>query len=173
MSKAIYISLILFFSLLIQILFGISYLIIPVASLSVFYLTIVFGWAEGFASAVVSGIVLDILYGRTFLISPLINIISTILALLWLHKGELKILSFQMLPAGVIGMFYILPLIYNTYQQTEHGIILALKNIGIIIVSLAITCAFLPCIIRFLDAVNVPLGFHLYRTSQEKLDKED
>ena len=171
MSKVIYIALILFFSAAIQIILGNTGLIIPLVSLVIFYLTIVFGWEEGILSAVISGIILDILYGRALFITPVVGIAAVFLAMIWLYKGELGILSFQMIPSGVISFMYILPFTYYTYQQTEHGFLLALENIGIIILSGTLTTVVFPLIIRFLDTINGPLGFNYYRTSQEKIEK--
>jgi len=171
MSKIIYISLILFISALIQIILGNAGIIIPLISLAIFYLTIVFGWEEGIISAVISGIFLDIVYGRTLLISPFIGIVTVFIAIIWLHKGELGILSFQMIPSGIISLLYIIPFVYYTYQKTEHGLILALESMGILIISGAITTILFPLIVRFLDTINNPLGFNYYRTAQEKLEK--
>lgn len=168
MGKLIYISLVLFFSLVIQIYTGNIGLIVPVMVLSVFYLTITFGWELGILSGLFGGIILDLLYGRSLFMSPFINIIASLFAILWLQKGELKFLALQMIPASILSFLYIVPFVYLTYQRTEHGFLLAVENIGIIIVSVIITTLFFPCLIKFLDMINGPLGFNFYRTTQDE-----
>ncbi|MEI6054910.1 MAG: hypothetical protein WCR55_02525 [Lentisphaerota bacterium] len=168
MGKLIYISLVLFFSLVIQIYTGNIGLIIPVMVLSVFYLTITFGWQLGILSGLLGGVTLDLLYGRSLFISPFINIIASFFAILWLHKGELKFLALQMIPASILSFLYIVPFIYLTYQQTEHGFLLAIENIGAIIASVLITTLLFPCLIKFLDMINGPLGFNFYKTTQDE-----
>lgn len=168
MDKFIYISLVLFFSLVIQIYTGNIGLIIPVMVLSVFYLTIIFDWQLGILSGLLAGVILDLLYGRSLLISPFINILASLFAILWLHKGELKILALQMIPASILSFMYIVPFVYLTYQRTEHGFLLAIENIGIILASVMITTLFFPCLIKFLDLINGPLGFNFYRTIQDE-----
>lgn len=173
MGKFIYISLVLFFSLLLQIYTGNIGLIIPVMVLSVFYLTIIFDWQAGILSGVFAGATLDLLYGRSLFLSPFINIFVVFLAILWLHKGELKILTIQMIPASILSFIYIVPFVYLTYQQTEHGFLLVIENIGLIIASILMTVLLFPCIIKFLDMVNESLGFNYYRTSQERISQDE
>lgn len=173
MGKFVYIFLVLFLSIAIQIIAGNLGLIIPLMVLSVFYITVIFNWETGIMNAVLSGIAVDMLYGRNLFISPFINIAAVFMAILWLHKGELKVLSFQMVPGAILSMMYIVPLVYLTYQQTEHGIILALENIGTILVSMLITTLLFPCVIKLLDMINKPLGFNYYRASQERISKNE
>ncbi|OGV19482.1 MAG: hypothetical protein A2X47_08645 [Lentisphaerae bacterium GWF2_38_69] len=171
MSKCLYIGLILFFSALLQIIFGNTHLIIPLVTLSIFYLTIVFGWEEGIISAVLSGILLDILYGRTFFLSSIVGIAAVFLAMIWLYKGEPGIILLQMIPSGLISLLYILPYSYYTFHVTEYGFLLALENIGLLIISCAISTIIFPLLIKLLDIINAPLGFDLYKTSQKKIIK--
>ena len=171
MAKATYVAVLAFFAILIQLMVGNIHIVIPLISFVIFYTTIVFGWKEGVICALFSGIVLDTLYGRTFLLSPLIGILIVLFAMLWLHKGELAILSFQMIPSAIISIIYIIPFYYYTYYQTEHGFILALENLGLISASVIISTTLLPMLIKFLDTLNIPLGFDLYRTSQKKIEK--
>ncbi len=169
MGKFIYIFLVLFFSLLLQVFTGNIGVVLPVVALSVFYLTIIFDWQTGLLSGVFSGVVLDLIYGRSLFISPLINIAVSIFAILWLHKGELKVLAFQMIPASILSLFYILP--FTTYHQTEHGFIIAVSKLAVIILSTLFSALLFPCIITFLDLINRPLGFNSYKTSEERISK--
>lgn len=172
MSRVIYIFLVLFLAMVFQIYLGNIGLIVPLTALLVFYLTIVFDWQMGMLSGVFAGIILDLLYGRTLFISPCINILVSILAIVWLHKGELKFLALQMFPAAILSLLYIVPFVYLTYQQTQHGFFLAMKGLGVIAVSTVISMLLFPCIIKVLDVINGPLGFDCYRTSDERIAKD-
>jgi len=92
--------------------------------------------------------------------------------MLWLYKGEPGIHSFQMIPSGFISLLYILPYSYYTYQETEHGVLLAFESMGIVVISCVLSTIIFPFIIRFFDTINIPLGFDLYKTSQKRIEKQ-
>lgn len=172
MIKVVYISLLVFISIFMQILIGSSGLIVPITALSVFYLTIITDWQIGILTAAITGSIVDILYGRTIFFSPVLLVIMALLAVLWLYKGELKYLPFQTIPAGVISFIYICPDLFVSYHVYEQGFYLLMGKLLILLLSLILSSLiFLPFII-LMDKINTPLKLNLYAKSQERIAKE-
>ena len=172
MIKVVYIFLLIFISIFTQILIGSAGLILPITALSIFYLTIITNWQTGTVTAVIAGSIVDILYGRTIFLTPVLLVIIALLAILWLYKGELKYLPFQTIPAGLISFIYICPHLFFTYHVYEHGFYLLLGKFLIVLLSLILSSLIFPPFIILMDKLNTPLKLNLYTKSQERLSKE-
>ncbi len=172
MIKVVYIFLLIFISIFIQILAGSSWLILPITALSIFYLTIITDWQTGILTAAIAGSIIDIIYGKTIFLSPVLLVIIALLAILWLYKGELKFLPLQTIPAGFITFIYICPDLFVTYHVHEQGFYLLLEKMLILLLSIILSSLVFPPFIALMDKINTPLRLNLYTKSQERISKE-
>lgn len=162
----------MFISIFLQLLIGATGLILPITALSIFYLSIISDWQTGIITAAVTGSVVDLLYGRTIFLSPLLLIIISLLAILWLYKGELKYIPFQFIPGGVISLIYICPELFFTYHVHEQGFYLFLEKLLIVLLSFILSSLIFPPFIILMDRINTQLKLNLYTKSQERIAKE-
>jgi len=172
MIKVVYIFLLIFISIFTQILIGSAGLILPITALSIFYLTVITNWQTGVLTASIAGSIVDILYGRSVFLSPVLLVIIALLAILWLYKGELKYLPFQTIPAGFISFIYTCPDLLVYYHIYEHGIYLLLGKLLIILMSLILSSLVFPLFIILMDNINALLKLNLYTKSQKRISKE-
>jgi hypothetical protein len=172
MIKVVYIFLLIFISIFIQVLVGSAGLILPITALSIFYLTIITDWQTGILTAAITGSIVDIIYGRTIFLSPALLVIVALLAILWLYKGELKYLPLQTIPAGFISFIYICPGLFVTYHLYEQGVYLFLEKLLIVLLSLILSSLIFPPFIVLMDKINTPLKLNLYIKSKERISRE-
>ena len=172
MIKVVYIFLLIFTSIFIQILAGSAGLILPITALSIFYITIITEWQTGILTAAIAGSIVDILYGRTIFLSPALLVIIALLAVVWLYKGELKNLPIQTIPAGFISFIYICPELFVTYHVHEYGFYLLLGKLLIVLLSIILSSLIFPPLIMLMDKINTPLRLNLYTKSKERISKE-
>lgn len=172
MIKVVYIFLLIFISIFIQILVGSTGLILPITALSIFYITIITEWQTGILTAAIAGSIIDILYGRTIFLSPLLLAIIALFAVVWLYKGDLKKLPIQIVPAGCISFTYICPSLFTTYYMHEHGFYLLLGKLVIVLLSAILSSLIFPFFIMLMDNINTPLKLNLYKKSKERISKE-
>ncbi len=165
-----YIFLILFFSFLCELLFGLYGIVIPFIAMVLFYLTIIYDLKIGFSLAIVCGVILDTVYGRIFYMSPLTLAAVTVFAVFWLKKGVVKNLHLQLIPGIAISLIYIIPIFGLTYFMNEKGFLIFFINTLVILSEVVIGAILLLLIIYFLDFINLRLKLNLY-TKAKELDK--
>ncbi|HJO93465.1 MAG TPA: hypothetical protein QF753_08700 [Victivallales bacterium] len=167
-----YIFIIIFFSIIIQIIVGTYGIIFPITALSIIYLSVVYGWRKGIISAIISGIIIDILYGRTIFISPFTLIVISILAIVWLYKSNVQNMKLQTVPGGVAALIYTLPVLVLNYSLNEQGIYLLFINFLLLTASVLLGAFLMPIYISVLDSISKVLRINLYTEAQEKLNRE-
>jgi hypothetical protein len=169
MFIALYIFLLLFIASLLEIVCGSYGIIIPLAAPVVFYISITFGAPAGFFSGALTGLVIDMLYGRSLIITPSLMILITVLALFWLYRMEAKSIFLHIIPGALIAFIYLIPiqlLALNNVGISLAGIFHDLSNL---IFAVCVSAFFLPTLIIVLDMLNEDLGFELYRKAREKI----
>ena len=121
-----YIFLLLFLSIFWELLFGSYGIIVPFTAVIIFYLTMIYNLKIGIMLAIIAGFLLDILYVRTFYLSPITLSFISFFSLFWLHKGIVKSIHLQMLPGGIIAFIYTFPILFINYFLYESGLIIFL-----------------------------------------------
>jgi hypothetical protein len=167
-----YIFIIIFLSIFIQVLIGSYGVIVPLTAISIVYISIVYGWRKGIISAIISGIILDILYGRTTFLSPFTLVIISILSIVWLYKSNVEHIQLQAIPGGIAALIYTLPIIAINYYSNEHGLYLLFTSFMLLIISILFGAFLLPIFVIVLDSINKMLRINLYSEAQEKLNQE-
>ncbi|MCP4179564.1 MAG: hypothetical protein GY756_17525 [bacterium] len=167
-----YIFIIIFISIFIQVLVGSYGFILPLTALSIIYLTIVYGWRKGIISAIITGIILDILYGRSTFLSPFTLVIISLFAILWLYKSNVENIQLQAIPGGIAAFIYTLPILIVNYSSNERGIYLLFTSFILLVISILFGAFLLPICISVLDSINKILRINLYTEAKEKLNQE-
>ena len=171
MIHLIYIFLLLFISIFIELLFGSFSVIVPSVALLVYYLTMIYNLKAGIILAIISGFILDALYGRSLLISPVSFSVISIFSVFWLHKGVVSSIHLQMLPGSVISFIYTFPMLAINYFLYESGFILFFINILVLLITVILGAILLPIMILILDFINIKLKINLYIDSKKRLNE--
>ena len=164
-----YIFLLLFLSIFCELLFGSYGIIIPFTAIIIFYLTMIYNLKIGIILAVIAGFLLEILYARTFYISPITLSFISIFSVFWLHKGVVKGIHLQMLPGGIVSFIYTFPILLINYFLYESGLIIFFTNILVLLGAIIFGAVLLPITILLLDTINIKLKINLYADSKKRI----
>lgn len=164
MFVIIFIFLIIFFSLYFEVLAGSMGLIIPLTALSIFYFAIAHGWVTGIFVGILAGTTLDMLYGRTLMLSPFSMMFVAGISVLWLHKGEPDSVVLHFFPGALVAFIAVFPiLLINTIF---YGAIVS--NFFILVFSIATGAILLPILIPLYDSWAKKHGIPLYRGAKSR-----
>ncbi len=169
MITACYIFLVLALSIMAEAMIGGFGMIIPLTGMSVFYFSMVHGWRMGLALGFFSGLVLDMLFGRTVPVSTLGLMAVSGVTVFWLLKGETKDFLLHAVPGMMTGLVAVLPAIAIYWRSMLFG---GVWDIFFILLSSVISGALLlPLIVLCLDAASEWLGMELYRNARENIEE--
>jgi len=169
MIATVYIFAIFLTSVWMQAFFGYFGVIVPFSALSMVYITIVYGWRIGIFYSIVTGLVTGLLYGdfiTNFRIFQMV--IISVVSVVWLYKGDVKIMSLQFIPGAVASFLYSFPLIYECYDTLESGFFLVLKNVAILIFAVVAGGVIFPFYIKILDFFSNKLKLDRYTKAKER-----
>lgn len=159
MFSIVFTFLILFFAIYFEVLAGSMGIIIPLTALSVFYFSVTFGWKLGLFIGIIAGAILDMLYGRAFLLSPYTMITVCIFSFIWLHQGEPESVLLHFLPGTMTAFINVFPfLLLNTIYYGGF-----FNNLFIMIFSIIAGAMLLPIIIPIYDSLAKKSGILQYR----------
>ena len=164
-----YIFVVLFISVMLEVMAGSSGVIIPLAALVVFYFSMVYGWKVGLFLGFVSGLAVDMLYGRDVPVSALSFAAVSGVTVFWLLKGETKDFYLHIVPGILTASIAVLPvLLFNSKEIFVSGF----ANLAFLFLLSVTAGAFcLPFLIIFLDMLSEWLGMELYRTAKENIEE--
>ena len=162
MATAAFIFIIVFFSIFFEVLAGSIGIIIPLTAISVFYISVTFGWRKGVVISLIAGSVVDLLYGRTVLLSPLLMVLTVMAGLLWLHKGDPVSILPNLIPGTLTAFIVTFPfLALSAYFYGNY-----LHNFYLLTFSMVSGSLLLPLIIAFLDSMAERQKLPLYRKAK-------
>ncbi len=171
MIHIVYIFFLLFISIFIELFLGSAGIIFPLTALSIFYLSVVYDVGVGLCLATIAGTVIDLLYGRTLIITPFALMIVSASSLFWRQKGELNKIHFQFIPGIMVSIIYTLPPLAINFNAMGGNIILFFEMLGNIIYSAAIGAIVFPVLIVILDSLNSYLKIDLYSKTKERVSR--
>ncbi len=168
MAVGAFIFLILFFSVYLEILAGLTGIIIPLSAISIFYLSVTFGWKSAMLLGIVTGTVIDMLYGRSIIITPYLMMLTVAAGTFWLHKGDPVSIMPHLIPGATVALIVTLPLLaFSTYRTDIY-----LSNLYKLAISAVSGSLLLPIMIALFDYLAFKLGLPLYRKAKAAvLDK--
>ena len=110
MFASVFIFLLIFLSIYIEVLAGSMGILFSLTALSVFYFSISHGWSVGLFVGLCAGTILDMLYGRGLLLTQFSMMMVTGFSVFWLHHGEPESVLLHFLPGAVISFIAIIPI---------------------------------------------------------------
>ncbi|NOY75115.1 MAG: hypothetical protein GXP32_04905 [Kiritimatiellaeota bacterium] len=162
MPEFAFIFLLMFFSVFAETLCGAWGWLIPFTALSVFQLSIVYGWRIGMLAGIVAGAVLDSIYGRSAMTSPFAMIAVSISSVIWLRKGDTSSILPNFLPGALAGFVSAAPpLLLNSWWRGTFFI-----NIDVLFLATFSGALIFPIMIAFLDFISEKTGLRLYRKAK-------
>ena len=162
MAVGAFIFLILFSSIYIEVLAGNFGLIIPLSAISIFYLSVTFGWKNGLLLGIATGTVIDMLYGRTVIITPYLMMLTVAAGNFWLHKGDPVSILPHLIPGATVAILTTLPLLAFSAYHTENY----LDNLYKLITSVTLGSIMLPLMIAFFDHLAYKQDLPLYKKAK-------
>lgn len=164
-----YIFVVLFISVMLEVMAGSSGVIIPLAALAVFYFSMVYGWKAGLFLGFVSGLAVDMLYGRDIPVSALSYAAVSGVTVFWLLKGETKDFYLHIVPGILSAAIAVMPvLLFNSKEVAVSGF----ANFALLFLFSVTAGAFcLPFLIIFLDMLSRWLGMDLYKSAKENIEE--
>ena len=162
MAEFAFIFLVLFTSIFLEVFVGALGWLIPLTALAVFHLSIVYGWRLGMTAGVIAGAVLDSLYGRMALTTPFSMLAVSLLAVLWLRKGDTSSIPPNFLPGAIAGAIAAFPpLLLNSWWHETFYL-----DVDIFFLAVLSDAFILPFLIAFLDFISEKTGLPLYRKAK-------
>ncbi|HBC87096.1 MAG TPA: hypothetical protein DCZ94_09095 [Lentisphaeria bacterium] len=169
MIVASYIFLVLFTSIMFEVMVGSLGVILPLAAMAVFYFSMVYGWRIGICLGFFSGLAIDMLYCREMPVSALSFMAVSGVTIFWLLKGETKDFFLHAIPGVLVSAVTVLPVVFIYWRGILLGGIWDL--VFIILFSLISGAVFLPFMVFFLDLLSELLGMELYRKARENIEE--
>ncbi|HCE45557.1 MAG TPA: hypothetical protein DET40_18610 [Lentisphaeria bacterium] len=169
MITACYIFLVLFMSVMLEVMLGSASVIIPLTGMSLFYLSMVHGWRVGLFLGFFSGIVVDMLFSREIPVSALSFMAVSGVTAFWLLKGETKDVLLHAVPGVLTALVTVLPLILVYWKDM---MLCGAGEVSILLLIAMASGAFiLPLLILILDFLSEWLGMDLYRNARENIEE--
>ena len=168
MAVGAFIFLILFTSVYLEVMAGKFGIIIPLSAISIFYLSVIFGWKNGMILGIITGMVIDMLYGRTIILTPYLMMMTVAAGTFWLHKGDPVSILPHLIPGATVAIIITLPLLALSTYQTG----LYLSNLYKLLISVASGSLMLPLMIALFDYIAYKQGMPIYKKAKAAvLDK--
>ena len=164
--QTVWISLVAFAAVLLELTAGFYGLAVPAVSVAVFYLAAVFGWRAAVFPALLAAAVPEILFGQFPALALLVIPGVLALARFWRSEGNCRLLPLQAVPGAACGLLQAAVLLPIEsfgqerffWQLLAHNLWLALQ-----MVVTGALLALLFCL--FLDRLARRLGFRRYQTA--------
>ncbi|MCF7791409.1 MAG: hypothetical protein K9M56_05360 [Victivallales bacterium] len=162
MIKTAFIFLIIFFSIFLELSFGGIGIVFPATACAVFYISVNYGWRLTVIIALLSGLVIDVLFGRQIFYTPYTLLVITVFGRYWLHKGVLKALKIQIFPGLINGVVYSAPLFLFLYGRYQSGFLLFLFNFSNFLLTVALGGMLMPFTVLLLDTLSEKFELPIY-----------
>ena len=169
MIAVCYIFIVLFISVMLEVMAGASGVIIPLAALAVFYFSMVHGWRIGLCLWFISGLAVDMLYGREIPVSAFSLSAVSGVTVFWLLKGETKDFYLHIVPGILTAAIAVFPvMLFNSREIAVYGI----ANFAFLFLFSLTAGAFcLPFLIILLDMLGEWMGMDLYKSAKENIEE--
>jgi len=162
MAVSAFIFLIIFSSVYFEVIAGTMGIILPLTAISIFYLSITFGWKKGLLLSLIAGTIIDMLYGRTVIVTPYFMIMIVAASMFWLHKGDPVSILPHLIPGATAAFLVSFPLLaVNTYRTEMY-----IDNFFLLIGCIVAGAVLMPIMIAFFDYLAEKQGLPLYRKAK-------
>ncbi len=165
--KSLYFIIILIIAIIAEILLGYYELIFPALAITASYIVCLFGWRKTSIIIFCAAISLDILYGRTFFITPFLLALTIWLSVSWNSNIGVKTVSTRILIGCLISLFYCVPLYLLKIIFVEFKFATLCSSFLVLFISIVFASAINPLIINILDKFTRILGLNSYKLARD------
>lgn len=162
MTPYIFIFLIFFTSMLIELMVSSFGFIIPFTALALYYVTVTQGLTIGVISAVINGIIIDAYFYREPALSIWIYIAIALLAHTWMKKWQSSSLLLHLIPGATTALICTVPYIISNNMRLGFTLNSFFGNVTHLITSAVISGIMLPVMIIIFDIFSEFFEFPLY-----------
>ncbi len=164
--QTVWISLVAFAAVLLELAAGLYGLPVPAVAVAVFYLAAVFGWRAAVFPALLAAAVPEILFGQ-FPVLPLLAVPGVMaMARFWRSEGNRRLLPLQAVPGAVCGLLQAAVLLpVESFGQERFFWRLLAHNLWLTLQMTAMGALLGPVFCHLLDRLAGRLGFGRYQTA--------
>ncbi len=160
--KYFYSSILLIFAIIAESSLGYYELIIPLLAIISSYIVCLFTWRKTSILIFTISMSLDIIYARTFLITPFLLLLTVWSAHIWDKTFRIKNVSSKMLLGVMITLLYCSPLYILKIISTTFSFSILSKNLFLFLFFVILTGAIYPVIMNILDKITKLIGLNAY-----------
>jgi cell shape-determining protein MreD len=169
MMANLYMLIIMLVLFWLQLLFGSIALHVPFCAGGLFYISIAYSWRQGILWALLSGISLDLAYGRYFFISTLAFLGVVIFAEYYLRKSNMRHLRNCILPGVIIALIGVLPVwIYKLIVYNSDMVSVFKDMLPVTIFTLSFNAFMLPLMVLVLDEIGEKVKLPLFTNANKR-----
>lgn len=171
MFAFIFIMVLMFFTLWLEVMLGAYGFWIPLCSYLVFYVSVTWSRQTGIAVALTLGACMDMLYFRENMYSATLLLIVVPAAVVWLVKADDKAWWMRVVFGVFLGAAWVVPqALYNSFHlgwTPGHDLLLrnAMTSVFVIIFSGAL----LPVYIAWVDSMSERMGIARFDKAREQI----
>ncbi len=168
MGSAVFVFLLMFFSVILQVFAGSYGFFVPCAAYATFYVAVTYGWRCGGMAAIAQGVCVDAIYMRSWFFSVAALLLITGLAQLWLVRADGKSLWAKVLPGLLIAVVCTLGPVGGNIVSGGGTPDEFLHELMSWLFTLMLSGGLLPLLIFLADDVAEHLGLQGFERAREK-----
>ncbi len=169
MIRFCYIFLCLFGAVYFELLAGSYGLMLPITAMLIFYFSVSNGWRVGLFSAVLAGTIIDLTFGRSWFLTPVLLAMTVGFAMIWFRRVEAKSIFLNSIPGAIIAFICICPLLLPDPWFLGLNFTSLFQASSMLLFSMLFAAILLPFLVILLDIASEKLGFELYVDARDKL----
>ncbi|OGV58296.1 MAG: hypothetical protein A2X49_01765 [Lentisphaerae bacterium GWF2_52_8] len=169
MTSHVYVFLLLFVSVWLEVFFGSYGILVPLVGVAVYYVSVTYDWDIGLLAGICCGAIIDSVYGRGVYFSSLLFAAVVPLAMFWLCFVETRSVAMLAIPGACIGgicsgvlagaSLLLCGFSWDVFFQSGAALLFAMGAGALL----------LPSSVLVLDALAEDLGFELFAKAKDKL----
>jgi|GEM_PF-2163049 len=140
----------------------------PLGAVTVFYLTVVYGWRAGLVVAFVAAAGIDMIFMRSGLPSLPEMLVAVLLGMFWLWRADSRQIMMRLLPGLVIGVVATGPAFLGAFRRNAPTPDMILQNTLAWLFSLLVTAVFALMGTLLYDWLAENLGLDSFEKARER-----
>ncbi|MDD5727229.1 MAG: hypothetical protein PHV59_01575 [Victivallales bacterium] len=159
--------------LYVQIMLGNAALYLPLGIGGIFYISIAFSWRRSIFWALLSGISLDLLYGREFYTAAMAFTAAVLYAVYWLRNHDSRYLPHCLVPGALLALFSVLPAWTSRILYCRGAVDAVIREmLPLTIFAMAVNALLLPLLVMLCDRIGAKIRLPLFAKASKRLREE-
>lgn len=168
MAKWNFLFVVIFAAIFCELVIGSWGVILPLCALLVFYLTIAYNWHIGLTTALICGLTIDFLLGRSMVITPFSLSVIMVIAVFWHNQVESESLLLHVIPGVFVAVVYLVPLVLLHFFKAGFNLWIIWNNTANMVFAILACAVMLPMEIVILDYISHGLEIDMYSKMQTR-----